>query len=195
LRADGAVAKHQLRVALAAQRARVSPQDAAAAAESLAAAVLAEPRIDRADRVALYAAHGTEVPTRPLFEALRARSIAPLLPRFAGEAIAWARVDAWDALAPGRFGILEPVDRAEVALTSNDVVLVPGLAFDRYGWRLGRGGGHYDRAFPPDADAPWLVGVGYSFQWLAAVPHESHDRRVDAIVTENGWVWRARGTT
>jgi 5-formyltetrahydrofolate cyclo-ligase len=80
-------------------------------------------------------------------------------------------------------------------LTRNDVVLLPGVAFDRNGWRLGRGGGHYDRAFPPGAESPWLVGVGYSFQWLAEVPHDSRDRRVDAIVTEHGWVWRARGTT
>jgi 5-formyltetrahydrofolate cyclo-ligase len=67
------------------------------------------------------------------------------------------------------------------------------MAFDRSGWRLGRGGGHYDRAFSESPGDPWLVGVGYAFQWIAEVPHDSRDRRVDAIVTENGWVWRARG--
>src|SRR5262245_43006920 len=133
------------------------------------------------------------MPTRPLFEALRSQSIPRLLPRFEGGAIAWGRAERWDALCPGPFGILEPPDSTAHALTPHDVVLLPGVAFDRHGWRLGRGGGHYDRAFPPGSPSPWLVGVGYSFQWLAEVPHDSRDRRVDAIVTENGWVWRARG--
>jgi 5-formyltetrahydrofolate cyclo-ligase len=104
-------------------------------------------------------------------------------------------VDDWDALAPGRFGVLEPLDSDTERLSPADVVIVPGVAFDRSGWRLGRGGGHYDRAFPSGAPSPWLVGVGYSFQWIAEVPHDdSRDRRVDAIVTEHGWVWRARGS-
>ena len=83
--------------------------------------------------------------------------------------------------------------RADV-LTPSDVVLLPGLAFDRRGGRLGRGGGHYDRAFASRGPGPWLVGLGYSFQWVDEVPcDDSRDRRVDAIVTENGWVWRAGG--
>src|SRR5262245_65148100 len=115
------------------------------------------------------------MPTRVLFERLRARSIATLLPRLDGAAIAWTRAEEWHALAPGRLGILEPVDPGTIALTARDVVLLPGLAFDRNGWRLGRGGGHYDRAFPPGTESPWLVGVGYTFQWLAELPHDSRD--------------------
>ncbi len=192
MRADGADAKRRLRSTLAARRSRVSPSDTAAAAASLADAVLEEPRIRRAERVALYAAQGGEIPTRALFEALRSLSIVRLLPRFEGGVIAWGRAEEWDALAAGRFGILEPAEGG-AELTPNDVVLLPGVAFDRNGWRLGRGGGHYDRAFPPGVESPWLVGVGYTFQWLVEVPHDSRDRRVDAIVTEIGWVWRARG--
>lgn len=189
--ADGADAKRRLRSTLATRRSQVSPRDAAAAAALLADAVLEEPRIRRAERVALYAALDNEIPTRALFEALRSLSIVRLLPRFEGKEIVWGRAEDWDALTAGRFGILEP-DRCAEVLTQNDVVLLPGVAFDRNGWRLGRGGGHYDWAFPPATESPWLVGVGYSFQWLAEVPHDSRDRRVDAIVTENGWVWRAR---
>ena len=73
------------------------------------------------------------------------------------------------------------------------VVLVPGLAFDRSGNRLGRGGGDYDATFPPGEVAPRLVGVAWEFQLVTDVPHGSHDRRVDAIVTERGWVWPAGG--
>ncbi len=158
----------------------------------MARAVVEDPRIRDARCIALHAAHDGELPTRALFDVLRSRSIALLLPRVAGEELAWARADDWESLAPGRFGTLEPAPASE-SLTPDDVVLLPAIAFDKCGWRLGRGGGYYDRAFPPGTDGPWLVGIGYSFQWLAEIPHDSRDRRVDAIVTENGWVWRARG--
>jgi 5-formyltetrahydrofolate cyclo-ligase len=193
LSGDGADAKRRLRSLLVARRSRVSPAEAAAAAAALADAMLAEPRIRSARRVALYVARDGEISTHALFEALRSLSIARLLPRFEGEAMVWGAAEDWDALRPGRFGIPEPGGDPVAPLTPDDVVVLPGVAFDRSGWRLGRGGGHYDRAFPPGAQSPWLVGVGYAFQWVAAAPHDSRDRRVDAIVTENGWVWRATG--
>jgi 5-formyltetrahydrofolate cyclo-ligase len=65
------------------------------------------------------------------------------------------------------------------------VVIVPGLAFDAAGRRLGRGAGHYDRAFPAGRQgAPLLVGVGYAFQLVDEVPAGPHDRRMDVVVTE-----------
>jgi 5-formyltetrahydrofolate cyclo-ligase len=66
-----------------------------------------------------------------------------------------------------------------------DLVLVPGIAFDAQGYRLGHGLGCYDAAFPPGAASPPLLfGVAYEFQIVESVPHGSRDRRVDAIVTE-----------
>jgi 5-formyltetrahydrofolate cyclo-ligase len=188
---DGADAKRRLRTALAERRRRVSPREAAQAAAALASAALAEPCVRRADRVALYAAFDGELPTRDLFEALGSLPVTRLFPRIENGAIAWARASEWEALAPGAYGIPEPLAAPE-ALRTSDVVFMPGIAFDRSGRRLGRGGGHYDRAFPPGTEAPWLVGVGYSFQWIAEIPDDSRDRRVDAIVTEHGWVWRRR---
>ena len=160
----------------------------------MAAALLEEKRVRGANRVALYAASAGELPTRMIFEALGSIRAVRLLPRLEGEQMIWARVEDWDELAPDRFGIPSPASPPiEDGLNRGDVVLAPGVAFDRAGWRLGRGGGHYDRAFREANDAPWLVGVGFAFQWIADVPHDSRDRRVDAIVTEHGWVWRARG--
>jgi 5-formyltetrahydrofolate cyclo-ligase len=193
---DGADAKRRLRTAMAERRRRVPPRDAASFAAAIADAVLEEPRIRKAPQIVLYAALGEEVPTRQLFDALRSLPAVRLLPRFERNEMTWSRVEEWDSLVRGRYGVLEPVSGGSETLGSSDVVLLPGLAFDRSGWRLGRGGGHYDRAFRSTARCPWLVGIGYSFQWVAEVPHDdSRDRRVDAIVTENGWVWRVRGST
>lgn len=87
-------------------------------------------------------------------------------------------------LEPGTFGLLEPnrerarlVDPAEA-----DLVLVPGLVFDRDGWRIGFGAGDYDR-FLADLAAP-RVGLAYSLQIHDALPHEEHDVPMDLVVTE-----------
>jgi 5-formyltetrahydrofolate cyclo-ligase len=76
-----------------------------------------------------------------------------------------------------------------VRLRPEDVVVVPGVAFDRAGHRLGRGGGFYDRAFANACPGPLRIGAAYMFQICSEVPHGSRDRSVDAIVTECGMLW------
>jgi 5-formyltetrahydrofolate cyclo-ligase len=152
--------------------------------------VLTELERRRWDRVALYASLPDELPMRPLFEALTARGIAPLLPRMRGDRLEFAPVRSWSDLRRGAFGILEPPNGvAAQRLGRGDVAIVPGVAFDRAGHRLGRGRGSYDRAFATSATAPFLVGAGYAFQLCTSVPHESRDRSLDAIVTESGFLW------
>jgi len=149
--------------------------------------LLADARVRRAPRVALYAALGDEVPTRPLFEALAEVGCVRLLPRVGAGGLEFAPVDAWEALRRGPFGVLAPPERSlAVALDPADVALLPGVAFDTAGHRLGRGGGHYDRAFADPRSSPLLVGVAFRVQIVAAVPYDSRDRAVDAIVTEDG---------
>jgi 5-formyltetrahydrofolate cyclo-ligase len=97
------------------------------------------------------------------------------------------RFRAWDPEAPmaeGRYGIPEPAeDRPEVVPT---VLLVPLLAFDGRGYRLGYGGGYYDRtlALLRRRGRVIAVGVGFAGQEVEAVPHDRHDQRLDWIVTE-----------
>jgi len=164
------------------------------AGRAVAAQLLAEPAILDAARVALYAATEDELPTRPLFEGLAATGADRFLPRVRADALEFVAVESWDELRPGRYGVLEPpADRRPEALGADDVVVVPGVAFDASGNRLGRGGGYYDRAFAPGTPAaPLLVGAAYAFQVLDSVPHDSRDRAVDAIVSEVGLRWVAR---
>jgi 5-formyltetrahydrofolate cyclo-ligase len=95
-------------------------------------------------------------------------------------------VTRFEALAPGAFGILEPsVERGALPfedLSAIDLVIVPGLAFDRQGNRLGYGGGYYDRLLEK-IRAP-KAAPAFAAQILDAVPAEAHDQRVDFIVTE-----------
>lgn len=152
--------------------------------------LLAEPRFAAAPRVALYASLPDELPTRPLFEALARAERPRLLARVCGERLEFAPVERWEELRSGPFGVLEPpaAARAE-ALGEADAVLVPGVGFDRRGHRLGRGRGFYDRTFAARRGAPWLFGFAYDFQVVDAIPHDSQDRAMDAIVTDRAIYW------
>ncbi len=186
---DLQAAKRRLRQSMGAQRRGVAPGDAEAAAESAARHLLADSSLLAADRVAAYAALRDELPTRALLDGLAAVGKVLLLPRVDPDGrLAFCAVERWADLVRGPHGVLGPPEgSARFQLERGDVAIVPGVAFDPDGWRLGRGGGTYDRTFPPDAaNPPLLFGLGYEFQVVASVPHDSRDRRMDAIVTERG---------
>jgi 5-formyltetrahydrofolate cyclo-ligase len=173
----------------------VPPAEAARAASRIAARLLREPALGSARRVALYAAHEGEVPSRPLFDALIGLGKPCLFPRAQGShALVFALVADWSELRPGRYGVLEPPPQAAIFQPeAGDLVLVPGVAFDRGGGRLGRGLGFYDRAFPVAAPrSPLLIGVAYQIQLVDALPRVETDRRVDAVITEAGLHWAER---
>lgn len=99
------------------------------------------------------------------------------------------------ALKPGPHRVLEP-DPARCPRVANsqiDWVLVPGLAFAAGGARLGRGAGFYDRWLAGLTHHPLVIGIAFEVQILTALPMMPHDRQVDHIVTENGWLPGGRG--
>jgi 5-formyltetrahydrofolate cyclo-ligase len=112
-----------------------------------------------------------------------------LLPRIAATgSLEFAALGDPLALREGRMGILEPpCALPPQSLDPDDLVLVPGLAFDREGGRLGRGGGYYDRALAVGRGAelrPLLIGVGFSYQLVERVPMGELDVRLDGVVSE-----------
>jgi 5-formyltetrahydrofolate cyclo-ligase len=141
--------------------------------------------------VALYAPVRGEIDTRPLDDQLSAQNVACVYPRLGKDpTLTFARARP-DALVAGRLGIPAPPDLAEtVRPTDVDVFVVPGLAFDLAGDRLGFGGGYYDRTL---AGAPTALRVGFAFEFqiVPAVPVHADDEHVDIVVTEAG----ARHTT
>lgn len=83
----------------------------------------------------------------------------------------------------GRFGILEPVDPVFAEKDEIDLILVPGIAFDKAGHRIGRGGGFYDQLLP--LYNATRMGICFDFQYLETIPTESHDCMMDRIITES----------
>jgi len=169
---------------LAARRSRPAAQRAVEAAE-LAAAVLAVP----GDPVCCYLPVGTEPGSPALVEALASQGRRVLLPVVTGAfPLDWAGYDGPDSLVDGPHGLLEPAgDRlGPAAIGLAGVVLVPALAVDRIGTRLGRGGGHYDRSLPLARDDAPLVAVMRDVELVDELPREPHDVRMTAVLTPTG---------
>ena len=125
---------------------------------------------------------------RPLWHTLHARGHPVLLPETPprGEALRFRPWHPDCAMVPGRFATLHP-DTGVQACATPGLVFVPLLAFDRRGYRLGYGGGYYDRTLAalPQARA---IGYGFSRQQVEAVPHGPFDIPLQVIVTENGCI-------
>jgi 5-formyltetrahydrofolate cyclo-ligase len=174
------------------RRGGIGAEEARAAGREVARILLELSEFAPPAQVALYATLPAELPIEPLFGALREQGRTPLFPRCIGDRLEFAPAERFDDLAPGRYGVAEPVAPA-VTLWARDVVVVPGLAFDGQGRRLGQGAGYYDRTFPPGSEAPRLVGVGFDCQRVEVVPAGRADRRMDAVVTERGVIRVERG--
>jgi 5-formyltetrahydrofolate cyclo-ligase len=171
--------------------ARLKLLDAAAAATASAAVcarLAALPAVRQAEHLACYAAFGVEIDLLTLARAGQARGQHLYYPRFDAARKQYAMVAVADLereLVPGHWGLLEPA--AHLPAVADDlrrrlVWLVPGLAFDRLGHRLGRGAGYYDRLLA-GTTGPRL-GVAHQCQLVDVVPSAPHDMDMDLIVTD-----------
>ena len=145
----------------------------------------------RAQLVASYYPIAGEPDLVRLNQQLEARG-ALILPAVEGDGLTWRLPED---LISGPFGTKSP-SGAIASLESADLVLVPALAVDSHGFRLGRGGGYYDRALAglrPGADfhmaRPRLLAVVFEHERIDELPHEAHDVPMDGVVTESGVSW------
>jgi 5-formyltetrahydrofolate cyclo-ligase len=179
-------AKLSRRAELLARRTAMDPGARAAAARSLRDTLLSTPEVEMAGTIAAYVSIGAEPDTQGLLFALWKRGAYVLLPRLLPDSdLDWASYEGPDSLAPGPRGLLEPTEpsRGPDAVASADVVLVPAVAVDRTGMRLGRGGGSYDRALARVGPAILTVALLYEGELVDTLPAEPHDQRVRAAVT------------
>lgn len=137
-----------------------------------------------AERVLFYAAQGDEVDTSPILTRWVADGRGAIFPRMEGEEMVLVEVKGLPDLSPGYRGILEPRRGRVIPLEEVEVALVPGLAFDLRGHRLGRGGGHYDRVLARLSPDSITIGLAFELQLMKRLPVEVHDVPVDLIVTE-----------
>ncbi|MDQ2810695.1 MAG: 5-formyltetrahydrofolate cyclo-ligase [Actinomycetota bacterium] len=166
-------------------RGRLSAEERAAAGRGIRDAVLSLPKLQMAGTVAVYYSVGAEPQTRGLVYGLWKRGTYVVLPvlREDGD-LDWASFEGPESMVPGARGLLEPGEarRGVDAVARADAVLVPALAVDRAGNRLGRGGGSFDRALARVGPLIPLIALLYDDELVGQVPAEPHDVRVRAVV-------------
>lgn len=178
--------KAALRTMMRARLGQLSPEEHQARSVQVALQLVANPFWAVARRVLLFA----PLPVEPdldllwLGESLAGKQCA--YPRVEGTTMRLYFVEHVSELEPTRWGLREPVPVAarEADVRDFDLILVPGLAFDQSGGRLGRGGGFYDRLLADRDRASMVVGVAFEFQVVAQLPHGPHDAKLDCLCTD-----------
>lgn len=189
--------KCALRQAMLQRRRTQPPTQATALGVCAQRALLASPAWREAGCVALYVAVRGELPTRLLLDDAWARGVTVLLPRCKADApglMDFVVCHGPQELAPGAHGIAEPLPSLPVADMPRlppgpGLVLVPGVAFDKQGARLGMGGGYYDRILERLPTSWRCVGLCFGWQVLERLPRDPWDKPVDALCTEQGLAW------
>jgi 5-formyltetrahydrofolate cyclo-ligase len=168
----------------------MAPAEREAGSARARALVAAQPEWLAAGSVLFYAPLAGELDVWPLLEAALAAGKRAGLPRFVPERGGYEAREVRDPavdLKPGHFGIREPADHCRAwALNGLDFILVPGVAFDLQGRRLGRGKGYYDRLLAGLRGA--RCGVAFDRQIVGEVPVTSHDIVMNWIVTPTRWI-------
>jgi 5-formyltetrahydrofolate cyclo-ligase len=190
--------KRALRRAMAERRDAISQAQRADLAERAALRFLELPEARQARRVAGFVSTRSEIDTASLLDRLRQRGTDVVLPRVSTGLIPprlrFHRADRREDLVFGIFGLLEPrSDAPEVPSHEIDLFMVPGLAFDRRGMRVGYGGGYYDELAAyvrahPDATGARFAGFCFDFQLLDGCPIGEWDVPLDFVVSDEGIV-------
>lgn len=171
--------KKELRQLIRQRKARHAGEDATGILQRLGQ----HPRILEAQTVLLYASLPDEVPTQQLLDRLTTQGKSVLLPRVVSDTeMELRRYTGRADLEKGAFGIMEPVGKPFTDYDSIDVAVIPGMAFDREGHRLGRGKGYYDRLL---SRIPYLYKIGVCFPWqlIDSVPTDEHDITMDCVIS------------
>ena len=181
------ITKEALRAEVLARRAAMSAADRGAAAEAIAQQAAAVGLITRARRIAVYLSMAAEPGTGVLIETLAALGTELVAPVTGPDhCLDWARITPESATATASIGMAEPTGPrlGPSALESCDLVLLPALAVDHAGHRLGRGAGYYDRALT-NLGVP-LCALVFAHELVPEVPHEDHDVPVQMALTPQG---------
>jgi 5-formyltetrahydrofolate cyclo-ligase len=190
-----AEAKAALRARTLALRRLQDAEERTAVGRQLRDVVLELPEMQMAGTVAAYASVGTEPDSHGLIFALWKRGTYVLLPVLQPDGeLDWASYEGPESLAPGPRGLLEPTEppRGVAAITSADLVIVPALAVDREGHRLGRGGGSYDRALARVGPSILTVALLYDGELVWEVPVTGDDQPVRAAALPREGIFRLR---
>ncbi len=173
--------KKNIRKTVYGRRAEVTDAEILKMSQIIAEKVTASDAFCRAKRIYCYVDYNHEVCTRPLIEAAWKAGKAVAVPKTVGSDLLFYRLESYSQLAPGYFQIPEPVE-GELVDWKDALMIMPGVAFDRMGHRIGYGGGFYDRFL--EHHPLQRIAIAFEFQIFEEVPAEKTDLAPDAVYTE-----------
>lgn|SRR3990167_287514 len=172
----------------------IAPVLRSRAAEQAAREFVSHPIFEQSHTIASYLARDDEFDSMPLMQKIwqaKKRCYLPILSIAHDKQLEFGAYRPGDGLRPNRYRILEPeVIIDPIAPAELDVVILPLIAFDKQGHRLGSGAGYYDRTFAflreKKLAKPWLLGLAYQSQEITHVPVDSWDIPLHGVITERG---------
>jgi 5-formyltetrahydrofolate cyclo-ligase len=185
--------KAALRRFLLSRRDALAPVQRIESSDAITRHLLDLPAFSSAKAILAYLSFGSEFDTQVFVDALRAQGKQLILPRVdrGNRRLELFRVsDLLAQTAAGTWGIREPIPERSVSAsrTEASLVLVPGVGFTPHGDRLGYGGGFYDRLLASWPGRPLVVAAAFAVQIVGSLPMGPNDVRIDAVVTEDGWL-------
>lgn len=176
--------KNEIRRQFKDARDRMSSRQAAALSEVICGHIISSPAFVRAERVFAYCPLGNEVDVRGVVREAWRRGKRVAFPKVFGNEMSFFEAGDFRKLHPGAFGVMEP-EETRLADWETGLMLVPGVAFDRRGNRMGFGKGYYDRYLAKHPGCICL-GIAYELQVADRIPTEETDMPLQGLVTEKG---------
>ncbi len=173
--------KKTLRASLLHEKKSLSPEILCTINQKIQAQLVSLEQFNKANTVMVYASLPWEVDTSFIWDYVEEKRL--VFPKVAGSNLRLIVVKSLEELKPGVMNILEPISEKEIEPGEVDLVIVPGIAFDYSGYRLGYGGGYYDKLLPKVKGLK--VGLVPERFWLPQLPREEHDIPVDVVISES----------
>lgn len=173
--------KHELRQLIKQKKREMTLQEIEAASARLGELFAGCEAYQQAKTVYFYLPYNQEVRTVPMIQRALAEGKRVAVPKVYGDEMRFIYIDSLDGIAKGSFGIPEPVADGPVADDPAALILMPGLAFDRQGHRIGYGGGYYDKYLSAQPTHP-TVALCYAFQMQEQLETEEFDIPVDLVL-------------
>jgi 5-formyltetrahydrofolate cyclo-ligase len=177
--------KRELRERMRGVRAAVDPHRREVWSSAIVGAVHEVPEVVAARTVTAYLSFGSEIPTDELIAILDSGGKRVGVPVVRDGEMVMVAFRPGHPTSRSEYGMPEPVGEEEIPPLEVDAVVIPGLAFDRDGFRVGYGGGFYDRYLRRTRPEAFRVGICFSEQLVENVPHGDADERVDRIITQS----------
>lgn len=158
-------------------------QEISEKSDKISKKLLTLPILKTAKTISAYLPINNEVETKPIIDFLTSEGKSVYVAQFANNEYRFSEFKTWNDLEEGPLGILQPKTQNTISADSIDVAILPGVAFDQRGVRLGYGKGVFDQLL--EGSNAYLVGLAYYFQIVEMLPREKHDLVMDLVVTED----------